>query len=107
MKYFVLKIYFRLKTGNVPPEDFIFEELQPGMEVKASTLRKTSRSISTASVDLNPNTNNYQRKRELEKKIGIHEIELAKGKTVHEHIFWGGLLLIVIMTGIAKLKNIN
>jgi len=68
----------KLKTGNVPPEDFIFEELQPGMEVKANTLRKTSRSISTASVDLNPNTNNYQRKRELEKKIGIHEIELAK-----------------------------
>ena len=61
----------------MPPEDFIFEELQPGMDVKATALRKTSRSMST--IDLNSNTNNYQRKRELEKKIGIHEIELAKG----------------------------
>ena len=60
----------------MPPEDFIFEELQPGMEVKANPLRKMSRSLSNLS---NQNTNNFQRKRELEKKISIHEFEEAKG----------------------------
>ena len=69
---------FRLKTGNVPPEDFVFEELQPGMEVNANTLRKISRSASK--IDLNHNENNFQRKRELERKISIHEIEVTKGK---------------------------
>eukprot|EP00091_Calanus_sinicus_P011888 TRINITY_DN26819_c0_g1_i1.p1 TRINITY_DN26819_c0_g1~~TRINITY_DN26819_c0_g1_i1.p1 ORF type:complete len:164 (-),score=33.29 TRINITY_DN26819_c0_g1_i1:189-680(-) len=49
----------KLKTGNVPPEDFVFEELQPGMEVNANTLRKFSRSSSK--IDLNHNTNNFQR----------------------------------------------
>ena len=65
-------ISFRLKTGNVPPEDFVFEELQPGMEVNANTLRKISRSSSK--IDLNHNTNNFQRKRELERKISIHVV---------------------------------
>ena len=48
------------------------------MEVNANTLRKISRSASK--IDLNHNTNNFQRKRELERKISIHEIEVTKGK---------------------------
>ena len=48
------------------------------MEVNANTLRKISRSASK--IDLNHNENNFQRKRELERKISIHEIEVIKGK---------------------------
>jgi hypothetical protein len=36
-------IFFRLKTGNVPPEDFPFEEAKPGGELNYQTLHKKSR----------------------------------------------------------------
>eukprot|EP00092_Neocalanus_flemingeri_P012395 GFUD01013363.1.p1 GENE.GFUD01013363.1~~GFUD01013363.1.p1 ORF type:complete len:567 (-),score=164.04 GFUD01013363.1:214-1914(-) len=67
----------KLKTGDVPPEDFVFEELQPGMEVKTGTLRKTSRSRSHTNLNVT-SPNSFQRKRELEKKTKAHEIEVAK-----------------------------
>jgi hypothetical protein len=35
--------FFRLKTGNVPPEDFPFEEAKPGGELNYQTLHKKSR----------------------------------------------------------------
>jgi hypothetical protein len=40
---FSCAICFRLKTGNVPPEDFPFEEAKPGGELNYQTLHKKSR----------------------------------------------------------------
>ena len=71
-----------MKTGNVPPDDFVFDELQPGQEINGNTLKKVKRSTSKA--ELSVSTNNYQRKRELEKKVEAKEIELAKGNKVYQ-----------------------
>lgn len=68
-------IYFSFKTGNVPPEDFQFEELGPQMTAFGSgTL---SRSQTNLTVD---SSNLYQKKRELEKTLEEKKKEEASGK---------------------------
>ena len=80
-----------MKTGNVPPADFQFEELEPGhveadiksgvLEKRNSLLRSKSkqslvRDKHTASV----NVNYYQLKREIEKNLAAVENEVEKGQ---------------------------
>ena len=73
----------RLKTGNVPPIDFVFEELMPGMEVKSNGEKRNSMSRARSKQALNAergNINYFQRKRELQKKIEAQESDVLKGK---------------------------
>eukprot|EP00092_Neocalanus_flemingeri_P058116 GFUD01069205.1.p1 GENE.GFUD01069205.1~~GFUD01069205.1.p1 ORF type:complete len:558 (+),score=166.38 GFUD01069205.1:488-2161(+) len=73
----------RLKTGSVPPADFMFEELMPGMEIKSNAERKNSMSRGRSKQALNVekgNINYFQRKRELEKKIEAQESDVLKGQ---------------------------
>ena len=77
--------YLRLKTGNVPPADFAFEELLLGKECKTSTEKRNTlnRGRSKQALHAEKGSNNYfQRKRELEKKIEAQESEVLKGKKV-------------------------
>eukprot|EP00092_Neocalanus_flemingeri_P012396 GFUD01013364.1.p1 GENE.GFUD01013364.1~~GFUD01013364.1.p1 ORF type:complete len:560 (-),score=157.06 GFUD01013364.1:214-1893(-) len=67
----------KLKTGDVPPEDFVFEELQPGTVLKTNFLTKMKRSKSTPNLNME-SPNYFQRKRYLEKKTDAHKIEIAK-----------------------------
>merc|ERR1719427_1286157 len=72
----------RLKTGNMPPADFVFEELIPGVEVKTNVEKRNSWSRRSKQV-LNAekgNINYFQKKRELEKKIEVQESDLLKGQ---------------------------
>jgi len=72
----------RLKTGNVPPADFVFEELIPGMEVKTNVAKRNSWSRRRSKQVLNAekeNINYFQKKRELEKKIEVQESDVLKG----------------------------
>ena len=76
--------YFRLKTGNVPPEDYLFEELMPGMEVKPNAEKGNTMSRGRSKQALNAekgNVNHFQRKRELEKKIEAQESDVQKGNS--------------------------
>jgi len=73
----------RIKTGNVPPVDFVFEELLPGMEIKSNTEKNNSMSRARSKQALNVdkgNVNYFQKKRELEKKIEAQESEVQKGQ---------------------------
>jgi len=73
----------RLKTGNVPPTDFVFEELMPGMEVKSNHEKRNSMSRGRSKQALNVekgNINYFQRKRELQKKIEAQESDVLKGQ---------------------------
>jgi len=73
----------RLKTGNVPPADFAFEELVPGMEGKTCTEKRNTLSRGRSKQALHAvkgNINYFQRKRELEKKIEAQESEVLKGQ---------------------------
>lgn len=73
----------RLKTGNVPPIDFLFEELMPGMEVNSNTEKRNTMSRGRSKQALNAekgNVNYFQRKRELQKKIEAQESDVLKGQ---------------------------
>lgn len=83
----------RLKTGNVPPSDFQFEELSPGvvLDTKSGTghggyLEKRNSLIRVRSRQnlvrdkTSTNINYYQMKREIEKNIETVESELEKGQ---------------------------
>jgi len=73
----------RLKTGNIPPTDFVFEELMPGMEVKSNNEKRNSMSRGRSKQALNVekgNSNYFQRKRELQKKIEAQESDVLKGQ---------------------------
>ena len=81
--FYPILTLFRLKTGNVPPLDFVFEELTPGMEVKTNVEKRNtmSRGRSKQALNAEKGTINYfQRKRELEKIIEAQESEVLKGK---------------------------
>merc|ERR1711997_339718 len=66
----------KLKTGNVPPPDFTFEEMG-GMGRDVNTLsRKSSRNVESNG----GNVNFYQKKRELEKRVEDVEKEVEKGQ---------------------------
>ena len=86
----------RLKTGQVPPSDFTFEELGPGLGEKesrsgsgqgrAGNLEKRNSLIRTWSKqslvkEKSAHTvNYYQLKRELEKNVEAVESEVARGQ---------------------------
>ena len=85
---------FRLKTGQVPPSDFTFEELGPGLGEKEArsgpgqgrNLEKRNSLIRTWSKqslvkEKSAHTvNYYQLKRELEKNVEAVESEVARGQ---------------------------
>jgi len=65
-----------LKTGNVPPEDLPFEELDSGIQNESAFKRGNFYKSRT---NLNVNGQNlYQRKRELEKKLEDKRTEIKK-----------------------------
>jgi len=66
-----------LKTGNIPPEDFQFEELGPDSNLKSFGTGTLSRSQTNLSVD-SPNL--YQKKRELEKLVEEKKKEEASAQ---------------------------
>jgi len=73
----------RLKTGNVPPEDFIFEELRIGEDRKIRSIGSQMPDMRIGSVqDVTKNVqgNLYQKKRDLEFKIKEQEDKVAKGQ---------------------------
>ena len=84
----------RLKTGQVPPSDFTFEELGPGLGEKEArsgpgqgrNLEKRNSLIRTWSKqslvkEKSAHTvNYYQLKRELEKNVEAVESEVARGQ---------------------------
>ena len=79
---------FRLKTGNVPPSDFQFEELVPGvngvarsgyLEKRNSLVRIKSKQRLVKERTAN-NVNYFQMRRELEKSVEVVENELSKGQ---------------------------
>ena len=64
---------FRLKTGNIPPDDFPFEESPFKTREKVGTLwRKKS--------DQKKDAKLFPKKREIEGKIAFIESEIEKGK---------------------------
>lgn len=67
----------RLKTGNVPPPDFPFEEMKAGGELNYQTLHKKSRTNVNVRDE---NSNLFPKKRDLEKKIEALEAEILKGQ---------------------------
>ena len=68
----------KLKTGNVPPPDFTFEEIG-GMGITPD-VKKSNRNLEVNG----GNVNFYQKKRELEKKIEDLEKEIEKGEVKTE-----------------------
>ena len=78
-----------MKTGNIPPTDFVFEELMPGMEVKSNNEKRNSMSRGRSKQALNVekgNSNYFQRKRELQKKIEAQESDVLKGNSFLIHV---------------------
>ena len=66
----------------MPPVDFAFEELMPGMDVKSNTEKRNSMSRARSKQALNVEKGNvkyFQKKRELEKKIEAQESEVLRG----------------------------
>ena len=68
-------IAFSLKSGNLPPEDIEFEELEDG---NLTSLRKVSSSKLNLNAAKSPNP--FQKKRDLEKQIQVKEKEVENGK---------------------------
>ena len=67
----------------MPPADFVFEELIPGMEVKTNVGKRNSWNRRRSKQVLNAekgSINYFQKKRELEKKIEVQESDLLKGE---------------------------
>ena len=72
---------FSLKSGNLPPEDIEFEELEDG---NLTSLRKASSSRLNLNSANSPNL--FQKKRDLEKQILLKEKEVESGKKVYLEI---------------------
>ena len=77
------KKFCSLKTGNIPPEDFQFEELGPDSNLKSFGTGTLSRSQTNLSVD-SPNL--YQKKRELEKLVEEKKKEEASGNLKNNYL---------------------
>ena len=77
---------FRLKTGNVPPSDFQFEELLPGAETRSGYVEKRNSLVRVRSKQslvkerTANNVNYFQTKREIEKNVEVVENDLSKGQ---------------------------
>ena len=77
MVYFLL---FRLKTGNIPPNDLPFEETHFKVKEKGETLaRKKS--------EQKKDVNLFPKKREIEDKIALIESDIEKGKIKHLNLY--------------------
>ena len=67
----------RLKTGDIPPSDIEFEEMQILRQKKASSL---TRRLSRASFGQKSGKKNlFQTKRKILKDIEKHKIDMEKG----------------------------
>ena len=76
--YFLL---FRLKTGNVPPDDLPFEETPIKTKEKGGTIgRKKSEQKKDAKL--------FPKKQEIEDKIAFIESDIEKGKTTHINLYF-------------------
>jgi len=78
-----IRIIERLKTGNLPPQEILFEEMSADKmgDQKVRTLgRKKSRQNNSNQHLDTLNQNLFQRKRELNKKIEEHEGQISKGQ---------------------------
>ena len=76
-------IYSRLKSGNVPPDEFLFEELRIGEGRPLSEQAKGLRADITSVRDISKLGNGpspYQKKRVLEQKIRVQEEIVRKGQ---------------------------
>ena len=70
MAYFLL---FRLKTGNIPPDDLPFEETPFKTRKKGGThMKKKS--------EKKDDTELFPKKRKIEDKIALIESDIEKGK---------------------------
>ena len=68
----------KLKTGEQPPKDIVFDEMTNGVEMKVGTLgRRKSKAKLTKSAEEN---SLFGKKRELERQIDDMETEIEKGK---------------------------
>ena len=70
MAYFLL---FRLKTGNIPPDDLPFEETPFKTREKGGTLMKKKS-------EKKDDTELFPKKRKIEDKIALIESDIEKGK---------------------------
>lgn len=74
----------RLKTGNQPPDEFMFEELRVGEDRNLTPLNNQTKSMSMVGsvqdVKRQSDGNLYQKKRELERQIKVHEDMITKGQ---------------------------
>ena len=76
-KHHLLICFCRLKTGDLPPPDIEFEEMQLQRQKKSSSL---TRRLSRASFSQKKGKQNlFQTKRNILKNIEKHQVEIAKG----------------------------
>ena len=67
---------FRLRTGNIPPDDLPLQEIN--LETK-----EQSRTLGRKKVEQNRDINLFPKKRGIEDKIAMTESHIKKGKTKH------------------------
>jgi hypothetical protein len=75
--HIIFNFLTRYKTGDFPPTDIQYEEIQFGSEKKSGSL--TRRMSSSYFIKKNEKQNLFQKKRKLLKNIVKHRSEIAKG----------------------------
>ena len=81
MAYFLL---FRLKTGNIPPDDLPFEENACKTKDHGGTLgrKKSEQKLNKQKKE----TKLFPIKRKLEDKVALIESDIEKGKRIFEKL---------------------